>query len=236
MTDTEKHKKVFVYTVSKTSSGFVVNCDEKSLVTPAGITLALPTKALAEDVAEEWRAQKEPPKPETMPMTQLAVTAIDIVPTKRDDVIASIVAYAESDLLCHHAEEPAELVEEQRNVWLPWLEWTKDKYGTALHVVQGIMPVIQPKASLEAFRQVVGTYDNYYLVGLQQVVGVTGSLLLGLALVGNAATVDQVFKAAELDSLFQMKKWGEDPVTVERHKSVHKELGDYAKWFRLLQG
>ena len=76
--------------------------------TPARAALALPTRALAEAVAEEWNAQGETLRPHTMKLTKLANTAIDRVAGNEAEVAAQILAYA-NDLLCYRAAAPAEL-------------------------------------------------------------------------------------------------------------------------------
>ena len=54
-------------------------------------TLVLPTRALAEAVADEWRAQGERIDPATMPLTKLANSAIDGVVGREPAVIDDIV-------------------------------------------------------------------------------------------------------------------------------------------------
>jgi chaperone required for assembly of F1-ATPase len=223
-----------VFEVVAATDGCVIQRDGVGINTPAGILLTLPTKALAEKIADEWRAQTDKLKPETMPYMQLAATALDIIAKKREQVATALAAYAESDLLCHRAEEPPELVEQQEKIWQPWLDWAAEHHKARLNVGQGVMPVTQPVASLASLREVVTAYDHFHLAGLQQAVGVTGSLILGLALVEGRATAADLFEASELDALHQMKKWGEDPVTTARHESARRELDIAEKWFSLL--
>lgn len=219
----------------RAGEGFTVLANRQAIKTPAGHALTLPTQALADAIVAEWQAQGEKIKPETMPLMQLAATSIDIINAKRNMVVDSLAAYAESDLLCHFAEEPLALVEQQNKVWQPWLDWAATTYQARLNVGVGIMPVSQPQSSLERFHKALDAYDVFHLAGLQQAIGATGSVVLGLALVQDAATPQQLFEAAELDALFQMEKWGEDPVTVLRHKGLRSELTLCQKWFRLLK-
>jgi chaperone required for assembly of F1-ATPase len=230
----DKRKAPLFYAVECVADGFLICRNAAALCTPANARFVVPTKALADCIADEWRAQGDKLKPETMPLTQLAATTLDIIGKKADQTIASLAAYAESDLLSHRADQPPELVERQTNLWQPWLAWAERRYGAVLAVGQGVMPVAQPAASLSALRSAVEAYDVFHLAGLQQAVGVSGSLVLGLALAEKAATVDELFAAAELDSLFQIEQWGEDPVTLDRHASVKREFELAQKWFRLL--
>ena len=55
----------------------VVTLDGRPVRTPGRVPLALPTDALAEAVAGEWRAVPEVVDPRAMPLTGLANAAID---------------------------------------------------------------------------------------------------------------------------------------------------------------
>jgi chaperone required for assembly of F1-ATPase len=228
-------KPVPMFDYQPSSESFTLQRDKQPLKTPAGLVLSVPTKPLAEIIVKEWSSQGDKPKPASMPFTQLAMTAIDIISKKRADTVASLAAYAESDLLCHCAEEPPGLTARQAQTWNPWLEWAAKKYATqTLHVGHGIMPIAQPKKTLDALHNAVDSYGTFHLAGLQQAVGVTGSLILGLALVAGNASSAELFAAAELETLFQIEKWGEDPVTTERHANIKRELTQCEQWFKLL--
>src|SRR5262249_34333703 len=84
--------------------GFGVLLDGRTLRTPKGERLALPTRAAAEQVAEEWDAQGETIEMAGMHATRLANTAIETIGGSREAVADQIAAYAGSDLLCYFAE------------------------------------------------------------------------------------------------------------------------------------
>ncbi|MBV8169851.1 MAG: ATPase, partial [Alphaproteobacteria bacterium] len=101
------------------ADGFGVALDGKTVRTPAGGTLVIPARGLAEAIAEEWSAQDERVVPASMPLMQLMVTALDRVAATRTDAIEQLVRYGETDLLCYRATEPPELVERQVAMWQP---------------------------------------------------------------------------------------------------------------------
>ena len=78
--------------VAPLGDGFTVALDGRTVRTPAGRELTLPTEALARAVAGEWEAQEENVRPHTMPMMQLAGTAIDRVEPHRQEIIEQTVA------------------------------------------------------------------------------------------------------------------------------------------------
>ena len=223
------------FSLSASGEGFLLLCNGKGMMTPAEKEFVLPTQALGEAIVAEWRAQGEKINPSSMPMMQLASTALDIVPRERVAIVDQVSAYAGTDLLCHRAEQPPELADRQQKVWQPLLEWCARRYDAPLNVGIGLMPVAQPAASLSLLRRVVGGYDNFALAGLRQAVDVSGSLVLGLALAERHLTVQQVFDAAELDHSFQIEKWGEDPASLSRRAGVLRDLDACAVWFDLLR-
>jgi chaperone required for assembly of F1-ATPase len=228
-------KVIEMFTVTQTSTGFTPHRDGKLLKTPAGADFVVPSAALAEAVAAEWRAQGKKVNPASMPLTQLAATAIDILGRNRPPVVEQIAAYAHSDLLCHRAESPDELIERQYRVWQPVLDWCAKRFGVTLNVGTGIMPVAQPVAAIKTLRNIIENYDNFRLVGLQQATHVSGSLVLGLALAERRLTAAQVFDAAELDATFQIEKWGEDAAIIKRRAEIKRDLEVYEKWLGLQQ-
>ena len=65
--------------IAQQGIGYTFLLDGRLVKTPAKTLLALPTKALAEAVAAEWRAQVETVRPETMPYTRRPNAALDKV-------------------------------------------------------------------------------------------------------------------------------------------------------------
>ena len=94
--------------VAAEGAGHRVLLDGRPLRTPARLTLALPSAALAVALAREWQAQGEvDPAAATMPLTRLASTAQDRMPGLRQAAIEEAVGYARTDLLCYRAAAPA---------------------------------------------------------------------------------------------------------------------------------
>ena len=93
--------------------GFRVLLDGKPMRTPAKAVLVLPTRALAEAIAAEWRdvPEKAEINVSHLPLTRLAATGLDRVTVQRARVIEDTAKYAGSDLLCYRATAPSSLVE-----------------------------------------------------------------------------------------------------------------------------
>ena len=227
--------QMMVFDVVAGDGTYVLRQNGVPLLTPAGKPYRLPTNALAEAIAAEWRAQTDKVIPSTMPLTQLAATAIDIVPQQREVIVGQLMAHASTELLCHRAASPPALVRQQQEIWQPYLDWCARHFDALLHVGAGIMPIAQSGDAFHALRKAIETYDDFCLAGLSSAVDAAGSLVLGLALTEQHSKADAVFEAAELDAHFQIRKWGGDPVVNARHEKIRRELEACERWFNLLK-
>lgn len=220
-------------TVEQSPGGYAVHRNGTAMRTPKVRPLTAHTRALAEAIAEEWRAQTGKINPAMMPMNQLATTAIDVTRDQRATIIDQVVGYATSELLCHRAEQPPELAGKQQQAWQPILDWCALRFHAPLATGAGVMPITQLPETLKALRHAVETRDDFGLTGLKHAVETSASLVLGLALAEHHLTAAQAFDAAELDAQFQAQKWGDDPASVNRHEAIKRDLLICEKWFKL---
>lgn len=203
--------------VVSSDQGFAIQLDTRPVRTPARALLALPTPALADAVAAEWRAQGESVDPATMPLTGLANAAIDHIVPNQASFAAGIARYGESDLLCYRAEAPQTLVERQAAAWEPLLDWARARYDVAFVVTQGIWPVDQPAQTLTRLGAAVAAFDPFLLAGLSTLVNLSGSLICGLAIVDGGHDLGAIWQAAEIDEAWQIEQWGEDAQAAARN-------------------
>lgn len=190
--------------------GHAVLLDGRPLRTPARVPLVLPTRALAEAVASEWRAQNDILRPETMPHTRTANTALDRVAPRHGAVVADLAAYGANDLLCYRATAPQELADRQARAWNPLLAWAEAALDAPLCPVSGVMPVTQPAASLACLETAVAAHGPFPLAALHELVTLSGSLLLGLAVSQAALAPGQAWALSRLDEEWQAEMWGRD--------------------------
>jgi chaperone required for assembly of F1-ATPase len=201
--------------------------------TPAKAALVLPSLAMAQAIAAEWQAQDGTVKPATMPMTRMANSAIDKVAPQFDEVAALIAAYAETDLLCHRAAAPAALAARQAAAWDPLLDWAADHLDARLRVTVGIMPVAQPVASLDALGQAVRATTPFRLAALHDLVAITGSLVLGLAVARGRIDAATAFALSRIDESWQAELWGQDAEAAESEAIKRAALADAERFSHL---
>ena len=220
-------------TTAAEAGGHAVRLDNRAARTPAGQGLVLPTAALAEAVAAEWQNQGETVQPETMPLTQLAATAIDRIEAERTRVIEALVAYGASDLVCYRSERPADLAARQEAQWEPLLKWAATALGARLGVTRDVFPLPQPAAATEALRSAVAALGTFELAALSCIVQISASLVIGLALVKGRLDAEAAFSAAMLDERYQAERWGEDAWASARAARLRAELVAAARFLAL---
>ncbi len=209
--------------------------DGKTVQTPGKALLALPARALADAVAEEWSGQGERIDPATMPLTKLANSTIDGVKGLEQAVIDDILAYAGSDLLCYRAEAPEGLVASQAEHWDLVLAWAKATLNAPLKLTEGVVHVAQPQASLERIRAELKRFDAFSLAALHVLTTLTGSALLALAVALGKLTPEEAWKAAHVDEDFQISQWGEDEEAARRRVHRRRDFDASAQLLKLLR-
>jgi chaperone required for assembly of F1-ATPase len=209
------------------ANGFAVTLDGRQVKTPAKADLILPVQAAAEAVAQEWRAQGEEIDPRTMPLTRLVNSALDGVAQDVESVIADIVRYAGSDLVCYRAAEPEGLVAAQSEMWDPVLAFARDQLGARFICIEGITFAEQPPRAIEAVREAVvqSTGERPLAVAaLHVMTTLTGSVLLALSVARRELSPEAAWDAAHVDEDFQMRAWGADVDALERRAKRFAEM------------
>jgi chaperone required for assembly of F1-ATPase len=228
------YKEVGVFELPE---GFGVTLDGKPIKTPGRVNIAVPTRGLAEGIAEEWRSQDDEIKPPTMPLMQLSATVIDHFPANRPAIEEMMLRFAETDMVCYRADrtEPAELRALQKALWDPLLDWLEDRCGTRLLTTSGVLPVTQPREAIAALAQAVSAMDDWRLGAFQAAAAPSGSFVIALALTEGRIDAEQAFAAAELDAGFEIDRWGEDALATQRRASVAFDLKAARRFRDLLE-
>ena len=225
------YKKVEVKSID---AGFGITLDDKALLSPGNTKLVVPTKTLANAIADEWGNQEGQIIPSTMPFMTLSSTAVDRVRPRSDDTIDEILSFLETDLLCYRAREPDALVREQNEVWQPLLNWCEGLIGSAFNVTSGIMPVSQVPTLVPSARKILRSYNDFELLGLHQFTSISGSAVIGLALLENHIELEAAYQAAFIDDYFQINNWGDDADASLRIANRRREMLEIKEFLDLL--
>jgi chaperone required for assembly of F1-ATPase len=219
-------------TVGETVDGFTILLDGRPVKTPAKRGLAVPTRAAAELLAQEWQDQATEINPSKMPVTRLVNTAIDGVANEIDAVFADIVKFAGTDLLCYRADNPQSLVDMQASHWDPVLYWAADSLGARFILAEGIIHREQPETALSAYADALENHRSALkLAALHTITTLTGSALIALAFAEHRLTAEQAWQAAHVDEDWNISQWGTDAEAEARRKARWAEMDAAARLF-----
>lgn len=222
--------------VGEDGDAFAILLDGRGVKTPAGAVLRPPTRALADAIASEWAEQGERIDVHAMALTRLANVAQDRGAVTHTELADEVARYAETDLVCHLADDEPALRDEQDAAWGPLRDWAGDTLGARLHVADGVIAVRQPPESVEAVRAAAGGLDAWRLTGLAHATGLLGSAVLALALQRGRIDADAAFAASRIDETFQERRWGVDEEAAMRAEGLRADVRAVAAFFTALDG
>ena len=202
--------------VEQGEAGYHVALDGRPMKTQGGQPQVVAAKALAEALAAEWDAQGEKIDPALFVFRDMTDYALDIVPGTRDELIAKLLRYAETDTLCYRADPDEPLWHRQRDVWDPLVEALEAREGITLERVSGIVAKPHPKESMARLKARLETLDAFALAALEQLTSLAASLCVGLAALEVGADGEALWAAANLEEDWQVEQWGEDEEAAER--------------------
>ena len=223
--------KRFYKTVSTKSvpEGFEILLDTKPVKTQSGQVLNAKNETLAQKVMLEWSEQADQIIPDTMPLTQILNTEIDRVSSERPVMQKTVLNYLDTDLLCYWASDPQAQVQKQQELWQPWLDWFGEKFGHKLEITTDLHALKHPQALHDAVFAYVDGLDNARFTALQIATSVSGSLILGIVAIEQAATSQQLLDAIYLaenfkSDLYNAEKYGVDPMLEKAKKQSLLDL------------
>ncbi len=217
-----------------TAAGFELTLDNRGVKTPAKRALAVPTEALAQALADEWQAQGDEVKPQSMPLTKIANAMIDGVVLQPEETRASILEYRETDMVCYWADYPEDLVVRQAKAWQPLLQWLADHHGVRLETTAGVLYKPQAAEALDRLAAIVAGVEPWRLGALHMLTTGTGSLVIALAVLGGRLNAAEACAASEVDSTYQTEQWGEDAEAEGRRRAVAADITNAVRFLDLL--
>ncbi len=178
--------------------------------TPGGNQLVLPNKAYALAVQLEFENQTTYIYPHTMPLTNIALTVIDQVPTDRESMTDNIMGILQFDSVCYR-EDPEDnpgIARLQEKHWNPLLKWMEREFKATLNIVHGMEPAQHPRETVEIIGNMVRSLDDWTFALLESTTVLGKSVVLGLAFLRDRMTLDQAFKAIRLEESYQLQVSG----------------------------
>ncbi len=218
-----------IVSTAEKDGGWVVELDGKNVRTPGGLSLTAPVEPLAKVIAQEWDAQETDILPDTMPLTQLLVTALDRVEQERAAIQDNVLGYLNTDLLCYRASEPPELVARETAARDPWLQWFTKYFGESLGTTTGLMALTHSERAHNLVAHEVRSLDLWAFNVLQVITAATGSLVLALAFVKGPADESDLLRALYVEEdykadIYNEEFYGRAPQEEKNIKAVVRDL------------
>lgn len=205
-------------TVGEADGGWRVLLDGRPIKTATGAPQVVPTRALAEVLAHEWEAQGETLDAAAFPLRDLADFAIDVVVGGREDAIAGLLPYAETDTLCYRADPDEPLHRRQLEIWEPILAQAETHFGVHFTRVSGIIHKPQPPQTLARLSAELSSHDAFTLAALRMLASLAASLTVALLAIEPGADVPTLWEAANLEEEWQAELWGREAEAEERRE------------------
>lgn len=209
--------------------GWHVTLDGRQVRTQGGRVLMLPSRALAELLANEWAAQGEEIDPRSFPMRDLADFALDVVAHDPAATVAALLRYGETDTLCYRADPDEPLWKRQQELWEPLICACEAREDIRFQRVSGVMHRAQDEATLAKLRARLEALDYLRLAALTTLTSLSASLVIGLAALEPEADGEALWDAANLEEDWQAELWGRDwEAEARREKRKHDFLAAMA--------
>jgi ATP synthase F1 complex assembly factor 2 len=124
----------------------------------------------------------------------------------------------------------------QNETWLSLISQFQEKQGQKIITTQGIASIKQSKEIVEFYKNFLENCSEFDLAGFEKAVISTKSFFISYALYKKWIDIDFAAKAARLEVLHQINKWGEvqDAHDTDREE-LKRQLGAISLVFMNLQ-
>ena len=80
----------------------------------------------------------------------------------------------------------------------------------------------------------MAAHGDLALSALYNLTHIAGSLVIALAVSEGRLSAADAFAAAQLDELYQIERWGDDPLATQRHEGIQRDIEAGARFLALL--
>src|SRR5256885_1175227 len=89
---------------------------------------------------------------------------------------------------------------------------------------QAVLTAPTRAQAVAALRAAVAAHGDLALSALYNLTHTSGSVVIGLAVAEQYISAAEAFAAAQLDELYQVERWGADPIATERHDGIRHDM------------
>ena len=201
--------------LKKKETKFGILLDKNLLKTPQEKDCLISNIRIAKDLLKEWSSIQDDINFHNLPVTQICFSSLDRKRKEKIILLNKLTEYGMTDLLFYRDISGTELEKLQSKKWDKLLDWIQNELDLGFKIVNGIMPVEQPKENYNTFFNELEKLDCISLTALSDIVTLSGSLILGLLLLKKKIISKQAWSLAKVDEEWQRSKWGTLPEQVE---------------------
>ncbi|MDG0987102.1 MAG: ATPase, partial [Paracoccaceae bacterium] len=108
------------------------------------------------------------------------------------------------------ADSPLELKKLQETGWDPIVKWAENTFKVRINCGTGIVYIPQNEQLFSEIQFKISDLNIFELTAFYDMVSITGSLILGLAIINGRLSAEEAYQLSRVDELWQLEQWGED--------------------------
>mgnify|MGYP001206920576 FL=1 len=224
-------KNIKIDIVQGKKGKYLLNINNKSLKTPDGNIIELPSIKLAKILLKDYESSfKSKPLNIVRPI-KITNTAIDKIKPNNIFYINEITDNLNNDMICYFANSPVELVDLQNKDWLPLINYMKSSYNIELIYTSKLFSINQKPDSLLKLKNILNEINIFKLSAIYTLSQITKSIIISLALVNNKISAKKAFENSNLEELYQISKWGKDEEAFDRLNTIKVDIRNIKKYY-----
>ena len=224
-------KNIKIDIVQSRKGKYLLTINNKSLKTPDGNTIELPSMKLAKILLKDYESSfKSKPLNIVRPI-KITNTAIDKIKPNNIFYINEITDNLNNDMICYFANSPVELVDLQNKDWLPLINYMKSSYNIELIYTSKLFSINQKPDSLLKLKNILNEINIFKLSAIYTLSQITKSIIISLALVNNKISAKKAFENSNLEELYQISKWGKDEEAFDRLNTIKVDIRNIKKYY-----
>lgn len=212
-----KRVKRFYKSVSigqQSDSSWSLFLDGRKVRTPLGAEMIVPSEHFAGAIATEWEIQNSGfIIPNTMPITTMAMTTIDIdSKVSKQEKKAQILKYFQTDTIRFpDKDEGSALWAEQNLKWVNVYEYLLSSFS--INVTKNTIGDISVPATvslelIEFDNQILSNFNEWELTAIETSSKFLKSASIAISLVNGVLSPSEALEAAQVEETVQQREWG----------------------------
>jgi len=224
-------KNIKIDIVQSKKGKYLLTINNKSLKTPDGNIIELPSMKLAKILLKDYESSfKSKPLNIVRPI-KITNTAIDKIKPNNIFYINEITDNLNNDMICYFANSPVELVDLQNKEWLPLINYMESSYNIELIYTSKLFSINQKPDSLLKLKNILNEINIFKLSAIYTLSQITKSIIISLALVNNKISAKKAFENSNLEELYQISKWGKDEEAFDRLNTIKVDIRNIKKYY-----